>query len=181
MKRSLRVLMPVGLASILGLVALSGCGNAAKATGTARLSAAGMPTTAMPPEALAKAAQPVWTPLPPARGETVYPGLGVRYLPTNESASVTAAQARAVAETVPYASLESGEPLVQLARITDDDFAPGSGTPAHHDENALAWVVKYTNTRANNPAVSANDCDLVVIVDATTAAVLDGFQSCATP
>jgi hypothetical protein len=182
MKRSLAVIVPVGLAWTLSLAALSGCGNGVKATDTARVSAAAMPTATMPPEALAKAAQPAWSPSPPAPGEVVYPGVGVRYTPTSEPASVTGAQARAVAETAPYASVESGQPRVQLARVTDDDFPPGSRPTLHHDEKALAWVVTYTNTRPQNfggaYSTSPPGCDLVVIVDATSAAILAGFQSC---
>lgn len=180
MKRSVGVILVVGLGGTLSLAAVSGCGNGVKPTGTARLSAAAMPTAPMPPEVLAKAKQPVWRPSPARPGEIVYPGLGIRYTPANEqAAAVTSAQARAVADSAPYASTAIGEPDVQLARVTDDDIAPGSGTAAGHSENALAWVFKYKSNLAG--AVPDGRCDLVIIVDATNAAILDGFQRCPPP
>lgn len=125
---------------------------------------------------------PAWQPSPPARGEVIYPGVGVRFTPTNEPASVTSAQARVVAERAPYAGIAIGAPVVQLARVTDDDFPPGSGPTLHHDENVLGWVLKYNSRRQDfggsaSPPM-AGGCDLVIIVDATTAALLDGFQTC---
>ena len=173
----------LGPASVVVLAGamLAGCGAAVAGHATSRLAV----QSATTPDQSGGTASPAWSPAPASTGEVVYPGTGVRYHLSNEQAPVSAAQARGVAESAPYASLLTGTPLSQLARSTDDDFPPSGGTPAHHDENLLAWVLTYRNTspapgggqRASNMATT-NDCDFVVVVNATDGSLVTGFQSC---
>lgn len=125
---------------------------------------------------------PAWAPSPAAPGETVFRGVGVRYRPTNETAPVDAAEAVKLARETPVAYAVTVEPTAVLARATDDDVPPGA-TPAHHDENVLAWVVTYHGTlpALHRSSAAPANCDSVVIVDALRAAVLDMFQTCPGP
>jgi hypothetical protein len=126
---------------------------------------------------------PAWTPSPAAPGETVFPGVGVRFRPTNEVAAVAAADAINAARNTPFGHTLTGDaPTATLARATDDDFPPGTHA-AHQDENVLAWVVAYRNT---SPALHGRNtgtanCEFIVLVDALRATVLASFQECPAP
>lgn len=125
---------------------------------------------------------PAWSPSPAASGETVFPGLGVRYRPTDETASVSATDAMKVAQDTPFGHIFTVAPTAILARATDDDWPPGT-TSAHHDENVLAWVVSWLNTPPAGEPTSTRpaNCDAVVLVDATKGSLLATFQQCPAP
>jgi hypothetical protein len=138
-----------------------------------------------------KAQQPVWTPAPAGPGEIVYPGVGVRFTPTSGAAKLSASQALAVVtqRNLPIGPA-AGTPIIQLARFTDGDFYSVNGAQVNTGtKNVLSWVFTYTNSTGNSmgPArlgassgtvASANNCDFVAAVNATTGALLTSFQDC---
>ena len=200
MRRSKRhaLLSAVSLGALV-LLALAGCGErSALVAARAGVSPSPDPTSAgvsasPDPNVIAsqRATMPVWQPSPPAPGEIIYPGFGVRTLPApaDLTPAVTLQDALKNPDVADFQSggLAPGTPDASLRLFSNGDVPPDSSAPPNPVRLRPVWVLTYRNSPADYhgpvgfvPPSPRPMCDFFIAIDATTGTTLLLAQDCST-
>ena len=187
--KMVRLLIGIALVAIL---AAEGCGRGEQPLQSA--AGATPPPTPTDPKLAAIVAsntqRPVWTPAPPAPGEKVYLGFGIRTLPapSNLVPKISLTQAAASTDIAAFVAqgLAPGVPDSELRLVTTGDVSPEGKVP-----NALTkqpgWVITYHNSpviKGGPPGADTQNrwagllCDFTVMIDAETGQMIAGLQDC---
>jgi hypothetical protein len=140
--------------------------------------------------------KPAARPSPAAPGERVYEGFGVRSAPAPANASPKISRDQALATAAAddsYGQVETANPRAELRLYTDGDFSydpvqnPNPASNRHFDHQ-MVWFVTYFDTRPAHliappgqtipPSSQELSCDVNIVIDANTGALIDRFQHC---
>lgn len=174
------------------LTTLGSCGKA-PSINDLPAGASSPPSTLSPQDAdtvKSNSANPAWVPAPPAAGEKVYPGIGLRTIPAPanlklESDSEAAMRTAEVSEFVDR-GLATGVPDIEIRLVTTGDFPPGS-TVENRVVKQPAWVLtfhhspvdykggSYESPAPPRPTVT---CEFLIVEDAVSLGHILTAQIC---